>query len=364
MRAARQQASELENVGSYLNAAIDPESGPPKEKPDQAERNSSNSRHLNGKLKSIRTDHLARFAEPPAPPPQQPLPEKPDSARSSPINSNPGPGMLRRGETARPSTSNGSSPTNSQSSHMLQLVEALSVAKKELDSQAARVKQLEDMLKEERTAREDAEERARRLEQTSDSRPVSITEEEPVAASGVETANPMEDAPIEPVQLSPPASNEQQLQKKLETMVSDMRKMREDMDKFKKRAETAETDATKARESLAEMIERLRKENSDEAVEVITGDSSTSQATSPIRALSSKHSAGFKGNSEIAANGHIRTPKLPAPLEQAVTTVLRESTDGNGEVLAHSAPYVSMLGVVLIGVGLMAYLNSWQKTER
>jgi hypothetical protein len=33
-------------------------------------------------------------------------------------------------------------------------------------------------------------------------------------------------------------------------------------------------------------------------------------------------------------------------------------------MLLQSAPYASILGVVLIGVGLMTYLNSWQKLEK
>ena len=50
-----------------------------------------------------------------------------------------------------------------QSSQILSLVEALTTAKKEIDSQGDRVKQLEVLLTRERKARESAEERARRL---------------------------------------------------------------------------------------------------------------------------------------------------------------------------------------------------------
>ena len=353
MRAARQQASELENVGSFLHAAVNPEDSTLKEKEEQQPR------HVNEKPKSTRTDHLARFADPPAPPPQQPLPEKPDSARSSPIHPHGLPALLRRGETARPTMSNGNSPTNPQNSHMLQLVEALSVAKKDLDSQAAKVQQLENMLNEERRARQDAEERAKRLEQTSISRPISIVEEEQSTLVAAKDPATTGEEASEPTTTQP---DEQNLQRKLDNMVSDMRKMREDMDKFKRRAETAETDATKARESLAEMIERLRQENDSEQNRSL--DEMSSSSNTSASPLSNENAVTLKGKGQTMSNGHVRPPKLPKQLEQAVATVLREGTDGNGEILAHSAPYVSMLGVVLIGVGLMAYLNSWQKTER
>ena len=343
LRAARQQAAEIEQVGSYLDGFTSPEGNIGKEKADSPVKEGKN------KLKSIRTDHLTRFADPPAPPPQQPLPEKPDSSKTSPINGLSLTNLLKRTETTKPGSSSGTSPTNPQNSQMLQLVEALSVAKKELDSQAARVKQLEDMLKEERTARTDAEERARRLEHTSTARPVSTVEEvseEPASSDKDNGRSKAVDPPID----DPNPVNEGQLEQRLETMVVEMQRMKADMDKFKKRAETAETAATKARESLAEMIDRLRQENLKEEED----------ASSSIETLSNADDGRSTLKPFGHANGHIRTPRMPH-LEHAVTTVLRR--DENGEVLV-SAPYVSMLGVVLIGVGLMAYLNSWQKTDK
>ncbi len=364
MRAAKQQSNELEHVGTYLNGVLAPDGSPLKEKAESHAREGSQSRQLNGKLKSLRTDHLTRFADPPAPPPQQPLPEKPDSSRSSPINpaSISISGLLKRTDTAKAPPNTANSPTSPQNSQMLQLVEALSSAKKELDSQAARVRQLEDMLKEERSARVDAEERARRLEQAPSSRPATNVEE----ICDMPESTRQEDSTIPSKDVSDPESNPQgdgqNLQKKLDHMVSEMQRMRADMEKFKRRADTAENDATKARESLAEMIERLRKENRKEALDSAEIDSiGVVSEIERIPNIERGESSSSPGKGSGLANGHIRTPKLPPHLEQAVTTVLRE---GSGEVLASSAPYVSMLGVVLIGVGLMAYLNSWQKTER
>ena len=253
---------------------------------------------------------------------------------------------------------------------MLQLVEALTSAKKELDSQAARVRQLEDMLMEERSARTEAEERARRLEQTSSSRPVTSVEEmfdmpEPTTQEKITSLSSRDIGEPDFDLLGDPPADGQDLQKKLDHMVSEMQRMKADMDKFKRRADTAETDATKARESLAEMIERLRRENKREVFDSVEIDSIAAVSDSNgIENVDRGESSTSPEKGLGLANGHIRTPKLPPHLEQAVTTVLREGGHGNGEVLASSAPYVSMLGVVLIGVGLMAYLNSWQKTER
>jgi hypothetical protein len=363
MRAAKQQANELEHISGYLSGVVAPEGSPLKEKADSYTRESANpSKQLNGKLKSIRTDHLTRFADPPAPPPQQPLPEKPDSTKSSPINPAAISSLLKRTDTAKPGS--GNSPTSPQNSQMLQLIEALSSAQKELTAQATKVKQLEDMLKEERTAREDAEERARRLEASSSSRPVTKVEEveAPTEQSELRTPVPQDSSTtdVEETQLV----DESDLQKKLDVMVSEMQRMKSEMDKFKRRADTAENDASKARESLAEMIERLRRENSKdvlESAEITSYETGSSARPNPND--DSEETARDTVKAPAIPNGHVRSPKLPAHLQNAVTTVLREGHAGNGEALANSAPYVSMLGVVLIGVGLMAYLNSWQKKE-
>ena len=173
MRAAKQQADELDQAGTFLNSLLTPGSEPPK--PQSMSKDAAPQRQSNGRSKAPKMEHVTRFADPPAPPPQQPLPEKPDSSKASPVTTS-FTNVLKRGETAKQTNNTSQSPTN-QNSQMLSLIEALSIAKKELDSQGARVKQLEDMLKQERSAREDAEERARRLEQHAASRPVLLDDD-------------------------------------------------------------------------------------------------------------------------------------------------------------------------------------------
>lgn len=368
MRAAKQQAQELENAGNFLTAIVGPDDNAGKLQSPANE--NGQSPQVNGRVKApARNDHLTRFAEPPAPPPQQPLPEKPDSSKPSPINTTTAlTNLLKRSETAKPSTNTTTSPTNPPpNSQMLALIEALSQAKKELDSQGERVKQLEEMLKQERSARENAEERARKLEQTAMVESVKTTEEtsDVPLITDVNLASTEKD--LSSISDDENATNEQMLQQRLEHVVAEMQRMKTDMEKFQRRAETAETDASNARASLVDMVNKLRKENNSEK-----------STTAESRKASTLNMEGINGNThnllateselgiidKIHANGHVRTPELPEHLQRAVATVLRDSNSGNGEALTHSAPYVSMLGVVLIGVGLMAYLNSWQKSER
>ena len=365
MRAARQQAEDLEQAGTFLTSIVTPGSEAAKAPPAQKE--PAPQRQSNGRSKGSKMEHIARFAEPPAPPPQQPLPEKPDSAKASPVT-NSFTNLLKRSDTAKQPNNTTSSPTSTQRSEILSLMEKFNSTKQELDSQVARVTQLENMLKQERLAREKAEEKARRLEQHTASRPVSSVEEQ---------SESLADANLLDTQNAERASNghiddetddrTKDLQQHLDQVLGDMQKLRSDVDKFQQRAESAEADAASARKSLAEMIEKLRED--DEEAERVPNKTRQRRSTRE-NAQASRESTEDEddpNNKTLVqrpkhANGHIRAPRLPEHLERAVATVLQEK-NAHGDTLAQSAPYVSMLGVVLIGVGLMAYLNSFQRTE-
>ncbi|KAK5046569.1 hypothetical protein LTR84_007330 [Exophiala bonariae] len=367
MRVAKQQAEELDQAGYFLNAVMNANGDASKIQSLTKESSNHAQRQSNGRSKSVKLDHANRFADPPAPPPQQPLPEKPDVSRASPASSSSFTNLLRRSETAKASSTN-HSPTNTQSSQMLSLIEALSIAKKELDSQGARVKQLEDKLLEERSARESAEERVRTLEQHAATRPVSQVEEEQRSTDPESTESTLETQPESVQDDQELSSKEQQLKESLDAVVAEMQTLKTDMDHFRRRAEVAETDASQARASLAEMITKIREENEKSAAkstESIEREPST-ELDRAVRATAAEESQlDMKTLTKWPshANGQVRTPKLPKHLEQAVATVLKER-NVHGDPLSQSAPYVSMLGVVLIGVGLMAYLNSWQKAEK
>lgn len=367
MRAARQQAEDLEQAGTFLTSIITPGGEAVKALP--APKETAPQRQSNGRSKGSKLEHVARFAEPPAPPPQQPLPEKPDSAKASPVT-NSFTNLLKRSDTAKQPNNTATSPTNTQNSQMVALMETLNITKKELESQGARVKQLENMLKQERSAREKAEERARRLEQHTASRPVSSVEEQ--SEPGEADPDLLESTHTESAANGHTANDADErtknLQQHLDQVLGDMQRLKSDVDKFQQRAESAEADAASARKSLAEMIEKLREENeeADRAPRKTHRRRSTRETSQASR--ESTEDEDDPNNKTLIqrpkhANGHIRAPRLPEHLERAVATVLQEK-NGNGDSLAQSAPYVSMLGVVLIGVGLMAYLNSWQRTER
>jgi len=190
----------------------------------------------------------SRFASsPPAPPPQQPLPEKPDLFTRAKLHDlQP---LLRRSDTAKqPSlalgNSNGGSPTKSDaSSQIINLVEALSTAQKELSSQSDKLKEMEDALKREREARDAAEEKVVRLEGASSSG-LDLNAEDVANPQGNETEDDRDRPSV--------------MQRRLDIMRAEMADMKLQMERYRRRAETAEEEGHRDRQSLADMVEAIR----------------------------------------------------------------------------------------------------------
>jgi hypothetical protein len=400
MRVARLQTNDLGRADHFVGALLSKESVKEVERVPAAE--ITKAHQVNGGSLSLRGDSSkTRFSDPPAPPPQQPLPEKPDVGRphsfdpSSPVPS------LKRTNTERPPAILSGSPTRQESpSQIMSLVEALASAKKELDSQSARMRNLEEMLQKERQARELAEELAKRLEQQSSEAtmngnsvgsseapvveealqsPPERTETNPAAQEDQETEAESPDSKSlekdeavqesspenEVVDTKPITDSTSLLEKRLETMLVEMQQLRENMESFKKRAEIAEAERDTDRKTLAEMVEKIRLEES------ARGSSSTERGRSPAGGLAKDPSSSPRSFTDTLSqslhkasfvNGTISSAKEVEPGRIASGTLSRPP-GGHDPILYHTTPYASMLGVVLIGMGLMAYLNGWQSPK-
>jgi len=336
-----------------------------------------NSRQLNGRPKMPRVDSFSRFSEPPAPPPQQPLPEKPDAPpRSGSDSFSPSP--LKRSETDKPRSASSNSPVTRDSSQILSLIEALSSAKREIDNQGARVKELEDMLLQERAARESAEERVRKLETRSASDEEGSESESVIHYPKDEAKIKLEHndwtigTPI-PAEISAPSAanqkepstevNTAQLQRRLEHMMEEMEEMRKQMASFKERAEKAEDESTESRKSLAEMIETLRKERAEKES---TSATAKAQGQDPME-ISSGHivpTGNDSGESKVDGSSPQRFDPVTSKSKELDAAATAFATQRRRNFLEEASPYTSMFGVVLLGVGLMAYLNGWQKMDK
>ncbi|GFN17817.1 putative cytoplasm to vacuole targeting Vps64 [Aspergillus tubingensis] len=370
MKQAKQQSQELRQTDEFLTTIMKPGYAE-KEKPKPSPADNNAPRPVNGRPKMPRVDSFSRFSDPPAPPPQQPLPEKPDAL---PRNGTDALSPLKRSETEK-SKLGPNSPVTRENSQILSLIEALSSAKRELDSQGARVKELEALLIQERNARESAEEKARSLEMKSIQPAPGLTadaESEDSTKNLTEMEEPKTTLPDAEASIDSdaPASEKESLaesqtdvlQRRLESMILEMEEMKKQVTMFKDRAEVAENETVEARKSLAEMIETLRQERAERAQGKVVSGAQT-DAPAPAGSPSEPQESAEEKGSVCAEQPQLTaTPSGTKAVDNANTTFATQSH--RHDVLEQSSPFASMLGVVLLGVGLMAYLNSWQKMDK
>ncbi|WYZ39505.1 hypothetical protein EsH8_III_001419 [Colletotrichum jinshuiense] len=381
MRSARLQSQDLSRTGQFIHALLSKDDVKDLEKPEGAEP----VRQLpNGNALPFRTDAKTRFSDPPAPPPQQPLPEKPDVP------------SLKRGTTERPKThstaSNNTSPVGRDNLHqIIQLTEALNNAKKDMDNQTARIRDLEDMLRKEREARELAEDMAKILEDSTVSKDTNgAPKEHDTEALLAEAFEPPREGPdaqdvemtdAEPIAKEPtPESTEDiaaRFQSKIDLMVSEMGDLKQQMEAWKQRCEKAETERDADRKTLAEMVLQLRR------------DEEARQAAAAAAAAAEKprsQSRGRRGRKQVPADKTTSVVQTDGSADLAPAAEQTESTAedpsdkptlsrantitpltttvpgklAKDQALMAGVPYASMLSVVIIGMGLMAYINGWQ----
>ena len=373
MRIARSQANDLGRADAFLGSLVAKHDVKENEKqPALADKKLP---LVNGGSLPFR-DAKPRFSDPPAPPPQQPLPEKPDVAR--PHSFEPSSPSLKHTNTERPRSLPSASPVRQESSsQIISLVEALATSRRELDAQAARMRDLEEMLRKEKQARELAEDLAKRLElqlrgklETSHAQKDAdlVTEEtsehplEPKQPLEVESTNiQSNEKTVDPKAIS---ESTLLLEKNLETMMADMLSLKAQMESFKLRAETAELERDAERKSLADMVLKIRSDELKRASssDVVDSASRKSLATEDLL-------IGSVGEIDPAilpflekaglTNGHaIASDHTSDSNRTAVSTLSKP--ENRDAIFYHAVPYASALGVVFIGMSVMAYMNGWQ----
>ncbi|RMZ72247.1 cytoplasm to vacuole targeting vps64 [Pyrenophora seminiperda CCB06] len=361
IKAAKQQSQDLQQTHQYINAILTTDTKEPiKTSPINQV-----------KISPIKDNSLkARFSDPPAPPPQQPLPEKPDA-----------PSSLRRSDTEREKTG---SPVRSDP-QLSSLTEALTNAKKEIESQGTRLRDLEMLLHEERRAREDAEERAARLErETNKDHGDAETVVGDTDAEEAEAAGPEHEELTGSENGSVPSDSTEdttaRLQQRLELMMSEMNEMKQQMERYRERAETAETD----RKTLVEMIENIRKDNakaeSNGARRRSRSDSASEKESVPtdiklgdgyeseegeIMIIKEKEldedGPEASGLGASRQNGH-HVQHKDSKQSRNAESLVAQRLDRNP--MYYGGPVGAIVTVVAIGVAVMAMLNQYPKAER
>lgn len=376
MKLAMQQSQDLTRARKCIEAMLGGETKPLEKEPKKtSEKGRPSPIKGNSGLK-------AQFSDPPAPPPQAPLPEKPDAARAlaDPLIQP----LLKRAELTRPSSANSPPTRMDHSGDILRLCEELKLAKGELSSQAERMKGLETQLAHERLARESAESRALRLEGSDCTG----------ASSDATDSEEKHDSPQSDVEAA--ASSPPDLHTQLERLHVTMDEMKQQMETYRTRAESAEVERDEARTTLAEMIEQKRAENAALAARSASRSRlGSSKTRSPARSMSEQnghavspslttpHSPTAVALLERAGleEGQIITPEQARILQQFLnqevlglyeTGTVTESKSGTATASAthenaltyHGRPLTGAALVVVLGVCLMSWMNNWPRVDR
>ncbi|TGZ77988.1 hypothetical protein EX30DRAFT_169039 [Ascodesmis nigricans] len=302
---------------------------------------------------------------------------------------------------------------------LLSLVDALAQAKKEMELKASRVHDLEEALRKERRAREEAEDRALQLELASRSQKPDHTNTDShqnhtdtdadgipdiISISGLDAdtiiapSNPTS-ADIQSIESITAAAAEAALmhQKRLEAMMHELQAAKQQIEQYRLRAECAERERDADRKTLNEMIASLRRDEEKRRTRSAsqssqTDTTETESAGVQVGAVEVKGEKKLmngvvNGESKLAKkmNGDMLVsppPQSPAPTppssqsqkpspsspsssslldkksrkkdEKTLMASKRDSADTTS-----TAPYVTMIGVMVLGLSIMAVVNRW-----
>ena len=393
LRQARLQSQDLHHTNDFVNAVVSHQHPLPIPEPQK----------IQSPFKA--SESKARFSDPPGPPPSQPLPEKPDALLRSKLAELPAllP-LLQRSETEKPILGSADSPIKLDPSlHINDLVEALSTAQRERTSLSEQVKILDENLRLEKEARIFAEQRAESLSGNS------------TPNNGNFPVHATKDADEPPTHMAHSAETAARLQERCDLMKAEMESMRAQMENFRQRAESAERASEKDRQSLSEMVSSIRRRDDaakrrkeshrgkdedqtdntddddatrekgyhtstdpdDDDVETVERELNghVNEVLQRQSTLKPSHESQSSDTIPLAMSAQLKDMSA-VQLDEISKTVAtlrsslerqrldpRTGTIGSRrqEQLVQSAPYASVLGVVILGMGLMAYLNNWQK---
>ncbi|KAF2220374.1 hypothetical protein BDZ85DRAFT_35255 [Elsinoe ampelina] len=360
---ARQQQQDIARAKQSLDLLMKGEA-PPTEEVDEKKSLDAKSQ---SSPKKNRPDVNNHFPEPPAPPPSQPLPEKPDISKV--LNDPAIQPLLQRTDTARPSMFDTSDHTNA----LFVLTRELKAAKDQIPSLQDRVVLLEQQLEKERVARVTAEERAYQLEhgpRKDSAEPNGVDADMSKAGGSDLSGNEDKDS-----------FSMSELQSQLDRLQSNMFDMKHQMEEYRRRAETAENDRDEARQSLQEMIEHKRAAMTDDvstkgtrsSPDVDLDDKSELNGHTirpyghgrqgrpiPIAALLEQAGLGIK-NEEGAMITRQQAAKLQGVLRRE--GLVEEGADWEA-VRYHGLPGAAALGTVVLGLVVMRWLNGWEAVKR
>ncbi|KAF3284808.1 hypothetical protein TWF970_011090 [Orbilia oligospora] len=243
---------------------------------------------------------------------------------------------------------------------ILSLVTVLADTKRDLEAKSLRVRELEDSLLKERSARELAEERIGRLETATFELQAAQKEKEREARE--ERSRRIPDIPDvgEVLEKSPspePVLVDNDMQLKLDKFMADLTAAQAEIELLKQSLQKSETEKSSAQISISEIAEEKKKEED-----------------ARIRAEKALEKAKKEHKKEKEA---LKVPNGVAPVK-SVENVVEKATNGAAPAPSklatkdsaaqfrrdYGTPFASFIGAVVVGVAVMTVLNSWTKGEK
>ena len=163
-------------------------------------------------------------------------------------------------------------------------------------------------------------------------------------------------------------------------MALEMNTLREQLEAFRLRAEKAEAERDADRKTLAEMVLQIRQRDEDEKKREaerrarsaskgrrrVPSEDNTLEKSAPAMNGTARETptAQIDGLADEEISGAAPTPSRANTIKSSGGALAVQGQQPQDPALIHTLPYASMIGVVLFGVGLMAYLNGWQPQPR
>jgi hypothetical protein len=333
--------------------------------------------------KFLPKDLKARFSELPLnPPPQGPLPEKPSDFPNQPL--------LRRAESEKPKASSPQVSTfnifdQSSNSQITALAAALDSVKKDYENQGKKIRDLQDLLVQERVRASQAEARAHQLENLNIEKALPVKKEE-------QNVTPIEDeanSEIGTKQKAPSSANESattKLQQRLDLVLAELQQVKENSELWRHEKEKAEKERDQERKERLSFMEMIEAQRKIEKENIARRSRSRSRRRNRSKSGSSKALSDPSVTKAISSNktdnedlderrDSLSTPSPGSPRQSLFTNGHADPTlqilDGKGGTvyfershLIHAAPYISAMSVVLIGVAVMTLVNHMSRGEK
>jgi hypothetical protein len=247
--------------------------------------------------------------------------------------------------------------------------------------QKKKLREMEDLLVQERVRRENAEAKATKLEleqmeKEAGTKALTIDVAKAEAADlpkDGDSTTPIDEDPSSEIGIKAKAqpadeTATQKLQQRMDSLLAEFHKVQESEERWKREKEQAEKERDEERKerlTLAEMVEKMRaeererlqrkearrKEREAKEAQAVAVDEARSAEDEPATAVGP---ANGSGSPRLLLNGH-------APVS------LLSDVKGGGvqsSRMVQAAPYISAMSVVLVGVVVMTLINRMSKGEK